>query len=259
MKITLIGAGNIGGATAIGLSSTPGTQITVTAAHPKTLSRFVGSSIATSLDNVAAVRDADIVIVALKPMTVRGVMDEIRQTLNPLRQIVVSMVPGIRSEELSSMLPKNMPLAYVIPNTAIEVSESMTFISPITTTPSQTAILEQLFSGSGKVMTVSENLLAAGTALASCGIAYALRYIRAASEGGIELGFLASDAQKIVGQTVLGAATLLSAHGTHPETEIDRVTTPAGMTIRGLNAMEQCGFTNAVISGLTAIVKHLDN
>jgi pyrroline-5-carboxylate reductase len=110
------------------------------------------------------------------------------------------------------------------------------------------AILREL----GDAMLVEERLMNAGMVLASCGIAYALRYIRAASEGGVQLGFRAAEAQHIVAQTLRGAASLLERPNAHPEAEIDRVTTPGGLTIRGLNAMEQAGFTNAVIRGLLA-------
>lgn len=109
-----------------------------------------------------------------------------------------------------------------------------------------------LFEGTGKVKIVPLGQLMAGTALASCGIAYALRYIRASAEGGVEMGFRAKDAEEIVAQTVKGAGALLEAHGSHPEEEIDKVTTPGGLTIKGLNAMEEAGFTNAVIKGLKA-------
>ena len=112
-----------------------------------------------------------------------------------------------------------------------------------------------IFSAVGKAMIVDEGLMAAATSLASCGIAYALRYIRAAVEGGVELGFRAGDAQKIVMQTVKGAVDILEANGTHPEVEIDRVTTPGGLTIKGLNAMEEAGFTASVIEGLRASIK----
>jgi pyrroline-5-carboxylate reductase len=79
-----------------------------------------------------------------------------------------------------------------------------------------------------------------------------MRYVRAASEGGVELGFKAADAQRIVMQTMKGAVELLQASGMHPEAAIDLVTTPGGVTIRGLNAMEEAGFTHAVIHGLKA-------
>ena len=116
----------------------------------------------------------------------------------------------------------------------------------------QIAAVSEIFSRMGKVMVVEERLMGAGTALASCGIAYVMRYVRAATEGGVELGMYARDAQRIVEQTLQGAVALLRANQSHPEQEIDKVTTPGGITIRGLNAMEQAGFTNSVIQGLKA-------
>ena len=101
---------------------------------------------------------------------------------------------------------------------------------------------------------VEERLMNAGLVLASCGIAYALRYIRANTQGGVLLGFTPADAQRIVAQTMKGAASLLSVDHSHPEAEIDKVTTPAGLTIRGLNAMERNGFTTAIIEGLMASI-----
>lgn len=250
VKLTVIGAGNIGGATALGLANAA--EVTATARTQATLDRFKGTRIRTSLDNLQAAKDADIVVFAVKPWLMEEVVKSILPVLDNDRQVIVSMAPGVKSEDFLSWLGPDFRLAYVIPNTAIEVGESMTFIVPVTTTDSDNALLEQLFSEAGQTMTVSERMLGAGTSLASCGIAYALRYIHAAAQGGVELGFFADEAAKIVAQTVKGAAAILEAHGTHPETEIDKVTTPGGMTIKGLNAMEDAGFTPAVIKGLKA-------
>lgn len=258
MKITILGAGNMGGATAIGLAKAgiiSPENITVTAKHQSTLDKYVPYGIATSFDNVAAVRGADIVMLVVKPWLIESVVNEIKPVLDYSKQLVVTMAPGVKSEQLLSFLAKDgqtPAVAYVIPNTAIEILQSMTFIAPITATSEQTALIEKVFEGTGTTMVVDEKHLGAGTALASCGIAYAMRYIRAAAEGGVELGFYAKDAAKIVCQTVAGATGLISAHGTHPEEEIDKVTTPGGITIKGLNEMEKNGFTNAVISGLKA-------
>ena len=128
----------------------------------------------------------------------------------------------------------------------------MTFIAPIGATAEQTAMMEQIFDDLGKTYITDEAHLGAGTVLASCGIAYAMRYIRAAAEGGVELGFSADVAKDIVLQTVKGAVALLQANGNHPEAEIDKVTTAGGTTIKGLNEMEHAGFTSAVIRGLKA-------
>ena len=117
------------------------------------------------------------------------------------------------------------------------------------------AQLLAVFKELGDAMLVEERLMNAGMALSSCGIAYVMRYVRAATEGGVELGFYAKDAQRIIMQTMKGAVELLAAGGAHPEAEIDKVTTPGGLTIRGLNAMEEAGFTTSVIKGLRASVK----
>ena len=128
----------------------------------------------------------------------------------------------------------------------------MTFIVPVDATTEETQTISNIFDELGGSIITEEKLLGAGTTLASCGIAYAMRYVRAAAEGGVELGFKAKDATKIVLQTMEGAVKLLQATGEHPEAAIDKVTTPGGVTIKGLNAMEHYGFSNAVIEGLKA-------
>ena len=145
-----------------------------------------------------------------------------------------------------------IPFFLVIPNIAIALLSSMTFIVPANAKPEHTKLISELYGSMGEVIITDEKHLAAGTTLASCGIAYAMRYVRAASEGGVEIGFKADDAKNIVLQTVKGAVELLQATGEHPEAAIDKVTTPGGVTIRGLNEMEHAGFTSAVIRGLKA-------
>lgn len=128
----------------------------------------------------------------------------------------------------------------------------MTFITSAGATPEQAQEMSSIFEPLGMVMDVPEKQFEGCMALASCGIAYALRYVRAAMEGGIELGIPPLMGQTIVAQTIKGAAELLLQTGNHPEAEIDKVTTPGGITIKGLNAMEANGFTHAVIEGLKA-------
>ena len=250
IKISIIGAGNIGGATALGLSGSA--EVTATARTEETLKRLQGKGIRTTTDNRDAVKGADIIIFAVKPWLMEGVVSELLPCIDTASQTIVSMAPGVSSEDFLRWLGPGARLAYAIPNTAIEVRESMTFIAPVTTDEKTTRELVELFSCAGKALEVPQRLLLAGTSLASCGIAYALRYIHAAAQGGVELGFFADEAAEIVAQTVKGAAALLDAHASHPEAEIDKVTTPGGLTIRGLNAMEAAGFTNAVIRGLKA-------
>ena len=264
MKIAIIGAGNMGGALARGLaqgSIIPTSNIYVS--NPSTAKlmalkeRFPEINITT--DNSSAARVADIVVLAVKPWKVAEVIAEIKPHLDYTRQAVASMVGGLGITELSAWLDKDcgvLPATYlIIPNTAIATMSSMTFIASARATKEQERALLDIFNELGVAMLVDEGEIAAGTSLASCGIAYALRYIRAAMEGGVELGFRADDAKRIVMQTLRGAVDILEANESHPEAEIDRVTTPGGLTIRGLNAMEAAGFTHSVIEGLRASTK----
>ena len=259
MKVTIIGAGNMGGSAAVGFASRgvlPGADITVTARHAASLERFRQFGIRTSTDNVSAVRDASLVICAVKPWQMEGVVKEIAPALDYGRQLVVSFAPGVTPAQLREWLDRGgkVPsIAYVIPNTAIEIGESMTYISPVTASEADTARLKDLFDRVGKSLVVPADQMLNGTSLASCGIAYAMRYISASAEGGLQLGLDAEEVGGAVCQTVRGAAALVEAKGFRPEQEIDRVTTPNGLTIRGLNAMEEAGFSEAVIRGVTVI------
>lgn len=210
----------------------------------------------TTTDNAAAVRDAGIVVLAVKPWLTEQLIREIRREIDPAKQSVVSVVAGVSLAQLSEWLTADSAvqpaLFRVIPNTAIAVRQSMTFVATQGADAARTEQVLRIFRELGEAMLVDEPMLETGMILASCGIAFALRYVRASAEGGVELGCPAGQATHIVAATLRGAAELLLQRGEHPETEIDRVTTPGGITIRGLNEMEHAGFTSAVIRGLKA-------
>ena len=255
MTIAIIGTGNMGGAIMRGLiksGTCPPEQIICTAKTEATLNKIkkFDTNIRVSLDNATAVAEADIVILAIKPWLIEGVMEKIRPTLD--RQMIVSVAAGVTLKDLTVMSDKKLPIFRAIPNTAVEALCGVTFIAQHGATDEQTEQIRLMFAALGYALVVDEKFIPAGTALASCGIAFAMRYIRAAMEGGVELGFRPEEAARIVEHTVKGAATLLLESGAHPEAEIDKVTTAGGITIKGLNAMEQAGFTAAVIDGLKA-------
>lgn len=254
LKIAVIGGGNIGGATAKGLWAACREQvdITVTAKHAATLEKFTAAGMSTGLDNRAAVRGADIVILAVKPWLMEEVVRDLAPAIGIEAATVVSMAPGIEPEDLMEWLGGRANLAYVIPNTAIAAGQSMTFVVPVSISDERTAVLKDLFGKVGSVLVVDRDMLRPGTSLASCGIAYALRYISAAARGGEGLGFSHKDSLAAVCQTVRGALAILEAGGSEPEDEIGKVTTPGGMTLKGLEAMEENGFSKAVAAGLDA-------
>ena len=262
MKISIIGAGAMGGAIAEGLIKGDYIQnedICVSDPARQTRDKFANMGITATPSNQLAAQGANIVCVVVKPWLVEQVLKSIKDVLDYDKQTLVVVAAGVKSESIKEWMSKDgkmIPLFLVIPNIAIAQLQSMTFIVPSVATESQhTEQVKTLFDTMGKTIITDEQHLAAGTTLASCGIAYAMRYVRAASEGGVELGFKADDAKQIVMQTMKGAVELLQATGLHPEVAIDLVTTPGGVTIKGLNEMEHNGFTSSVIKGLKAGAK----
>ena len=194
--------------------------------------------------------DADVVIVAVKPW-------KVEEVLKPLRlrqpQILVSVAAGLTFENLAHFVEPEMPMFRVIPNTAISERASMTLIAARNASDHQVQTMLDLFNEMGLAMLIEEKQFAAATSLTSCGIAYVLKYVQAAMQAGVELGIRPKDAMKMVAQTVEGAARLLLANeDTHPALEIEKVTTPGGITIKGVNSLEHDGFTSAVIKAIKA-------
>lgn len=209
-------------------------------------------SLRVTTSNPEAVKEADMVILAVKPWILGGVINELCWQLTRCKA-VISVVAGVEPQELADLIGAGAPSCYyLIPNTAVAVGEGMSFISTNSTDRQLDAEIITLLQPTGKVLQVPVNQMTAGMAVASCGIAYAMRYIRAAAQGGVELGLYPAVATAAVAQTLRGAAALLEARGMHPEQEIDCVTTPGGITIRGLNAMEANGFSAAVVAGIKA-------
>ena len=261
MKIAIIGAGNIGGAVARGWSKRNKSakkggelgklELTVSGVHLEKLERIKEDcpDVSITTDNRDAVRDAEVVVIAVKPWQVKGVISEIRDLMTA-DKILVSFAAGVTIAELQQMLEGTAVtnIFYTIPNIAAEFGESMTFVSAADGVEQEvTDTVEALFEGVGSVFVCAEKLVAPGMLMASCGIAYVMRFLRAQTEAGVEMGFYPKDALKIAIQTMKGAAELLHSTGEHPEAAIDRVTTPAGYTIKGLNEMDHTGFNSAVI------------
>lgn len=259
-KIAIIGVGNMGGAIAVGLLKSgflSASDIYVADKKESTLVKMKELGVNTFQNNLDAAKNADVIIVAVKPYHIEGAINELKPILSP-DKIFISIVAGVGIEELGEMAGKEMPIFRVMPNTAIALQESLTCISANQNTAPHKDYVVDLFNRLGKTVEIGEELMAAATVLSSCGIAYALRYIRAAMQGGIEIGFGAEMAQFITAQTVKGATELVLQSGNHPEREIDKVTTPMGITITGLNEMEHKGFSSSLIQGVLASYKKID-
>ncbi len=259
-KIAIIGGGNLGTAIAQGLISSgfiAPADVLITRRNTASLLPLKEKGVHVSSDNLDAVKFGDVIIVAVKPFQIQEVMLGIRSGLDESRHMVVSVVTGIFIKDIFSFIEKQLPIFRAMPNTAIAIGESMTCICNQYAIAEQITYVEQTFDQLGKTITIDEKLMDAATVLGACGTAYAMRYIRANIQGGIEIGFSASVASLIAAQTVKGAAQLLLQNNSHPEQEIDKVTTPKGCTIAGLNEMEHQGFSSSLIKGLTASFKKI--
>lgn len=259
-KIAIIGGGNLGTAIALGLlhsGEVAPENLYVTRRRTELLSGLQDQGVCTGSDNLRAAGQADIVILAVKPYQVIEILKNLTPVLNR-DKILISLVAGVDLKELGSLTGGEVPLFRAMPNTAIALRESMTLISSNGSGEAHKQTVIDLFNKMGKTAIIPDELMAAATILAACGVAYALRYIRAAMQGGVEIGFGAELAQFITAQTVLGAAKLVLETGNHPEKEIDKVTTPRGITITGLNEMENKGFSASLIQGILASYKKIE-
>jgi len=257
LKIAIIGAGNMGGAIARGLANAGSVKVSgISVSDVNNASLDVLKSafpdINVSNSNREIIKDADIIMLAVKPWLIETVSAEIRDLIDYESQLIISVAAGVSLNQLHEYFIGEAMIFRLIPNTAIEVSESVSTVSGSNVSKEQELMISALFGELGKVFIVPETQLNAFMSLSSCGIAYAFRYIRAAMEAGVEMGVYPQISKEVVLQTLKGAVALLENTNAHPEAEIDKVTTPGGITIRGLNEMEANGFSNAVIKGLKA-------
>ncbi|MEL5892346.1 pyrroline-5-carboxylate reductase [Bacteroides sp. GD17] len=253
MRTAIIGAGNMGGSIARGLAKgtiIPAADIIVSNPSQGKLDALKAEfpAMQTTHDNQEAVTGADFIILAVKPWLMKPVVSELKLKS---KQILISVAAGIPFEELAHYVAdKEMTMFRIIPNTAISELESMTLIASRNATKEQEQLMLDIFNQMGLAMLIPEEKFAAATSMASCGIAYVLKYIQAAMQAGIELGIRPADGMRMVAQTVRGAAELILNNDTHPSVEIDKVCTPGGITIKGINELEHEGFSSAVINAI---------
>ena len=252
-KIAIIGGGNLGTAIAEGLLKSnyaKANDIIVTRRNTSLLTNLKSKGINVTENNSEAVSKSELIILAVKPFQIAEVLEGLKSQLTA-KHIVVSVVTGFLTKDIEDIITIKIPVFRAMPNTAIAIQESMTCLSYTNATAEQIELVKNMFEQLGKAVVIDEKLMDAATVLGACGTAYAMRYIRANIQGGIEIGFSAAVASLIAAQTVKGAAELLLQNGTHPEQEIDKVTTPKGCTIAGLNEMEHQGFSSSLIKGIS--------
>ena len=252
-KITVIGGGNLGKSIISGLIQSEkikNENLTVTDIHLKSLEHFKVSGVSVHSDNKKAVKESDIIIVAVKPQDIKNILKDISPLLDEKKHILSSTAAGVSIADMQEVIGKNIACFRVMPNTAMSVQQSMTCIATNNGTEEQKQLMISIFKELGEAIIIEEKLVGAATILGASGIAFALNYIKAAMQAGVEMGFEHDISQMICEQTVKGATELLMKNGNHPAKEIDKVTTPGGVTITGLNEMENKGFSAAVVQGI---------
>ncbi len=252
-KIAVLGGGNLGRALArgwVGAGRFEASDIRVTRRQADKLQDLSEQGFLTGDDNLAAIADADLVVLSVQPQQLDELLAQIASGLDERRHRVISVVTGVSIAQIRKRIGARVPLVLAMPNTAVSICESMTCLAAGDESAAALTEAKELFDLVGRTLVIQEEMMAPATALCACGVAFFLRCIRAASQGGIEIGFHPEDALLLAGQTARGAASLSLREGSHPEGEIDRVTTPRGCTIVGLNEMEHRGLSSALIKGL---------
>lgn len=254
MKIAILGTGNLGYSIAMGILSQDDFKVKnlyLTKRNVETLKKWEKlPNVKITTDNKKAVRFSDVIIIAVQPKQLQSVLEEIKPLLNEKRHTIISVVTGRKISEMEQIVGSDISIIRSMPNTAISVGQSMTCMSGNKKGMDTIEIAKSIFNSVGQTMCIDEKLMQAATVICASGIAFWMRLIRATTQGAVQLGFDAEEAQELSMQTALGAASLLIKSGNHPEEEIDKVTTPSGCTIEGLNEMEHQGLSSSLIRGL---------
>jgi pyrroline-5-carboxylate reductase len=259
MKIGIIGCGNLGLSLVKGIVlNNPEQVVFASKRNIDELTKLNLPNVHFTTSNAEVIQQSDIILIALKPYNILPFLSEFAPLLNPEKHTIISVATGISTEEMRATLGKNIDLFRAMPNTAAAVNESITAISFSSDELQRKNDVIELFGNLGEIVLIDESLMESATILGACGVAYVLRFMRAMIQGGIEVGFDAATATKIVSQTMKGAAELIIRNGSHPEQEIDKVTTPKGCTIVGLNEMEHAGFSSALIKGIVTSYQKIE-
>jgi len=252
-SVAVLGGGNLGVALARGWVQSglfDPSRVHLTRRHAAKLSDLAAEGFRVGSDNRAAVADTDCVVLAVQPAQLEGVLAEIASELDPGRHTLVSIATGVSIAAIRSVVGPGVRVVRAMPNTAVATLSSMTCVATEPGDELGLSLARLLFDAVGRTLRIDEEMMTPATALCACGIAFLLRTIRAAAQGGTEIGFHADEALLLAAQTARGAADLVLQGDTHPESEIDRVTTPCGCTIAGLNELEHRGFSSAMIRGI---------
>lgn len=258
-KIGIIGCGNLGLSILKGIQTkSPDTSVIASKRNVSSIASYANNTTLITSDNEMLINECEIIILALKPYTIIPFLQENKDLFDSDKHTVISCATGVSLDELQAAIHTDIGVYRAMPNTAASVSESMTAISSKTDKLNRENTVSEIFQTLGEVVYIDEALMESATILGACGVAFVLRFMRAMIQGGVQIGFDADTATKIVSQTMKGASDMIIQNKTHPEQEIDKVTTPKGCTIVGLNEMEHAGFSSALIKGIVSSFESIE-
>jgi pyrroline-5-carboxylate reductase len=256
MKVHIIGGGNLGVSIALGIAKfSKKNHVTVTRRNTSSIKHLEQLGVTVSTNNKHGIQEADVIILTIKPYQVDTVLAEILPLIS--NKIIASAVSGLSIENLQKKIGDSNSAIRIMPNIAAQFGASATCIAFNEKYKAEAQNVVTLFQDLGTAPIIDEKLMDAATVLAASGTAFALRYIRASMQAGIEIGFDWQTALAISAQTVKGAAEMILEENIHPEQLIDRVTTPQGCTIAGLSEMETHGFSSSLVRGIKAALKKI--
>ncbi len=251
MKIAIIGTGNLGCSIAKGLITTNAiTTLYLTKRNLNSIQEFEGyKNVILTSDNLEAVKNSDIIIFAVQPAHFESILNDVKPLLTE-NHVLISTITGFSISKMEGIIGQEKFVIRAMPNTAIAVGKSMTCLCSNEKGSQRIKVAEAIFNRLGTSIIIPEGQMQAATVVCASGIAFWMRLIRATTQAAIQLGFEANEAQELAMHTCEGAANLLITNGNHPEQEIDKVTTPKGCTIEGLNEMEHKGLSSSLIQGM---------
>jgi pyrroline-5-carboxylate reductase len=242
-KVAFLGAGKMGGIILQallnhGLLSVKSTSATVAHAdRAKALSKKLKVKVGTS--NVDAAKDADIILIGVKPQVVEEVIREISSQMTP-KQLIISVAASVPTSMIEKNLPSNVPVVRAMPNTPCLLGAGMTAISKGKyANADHIATTTHIFDVVGRTVVLDEKHMDAVTALSASGPAYIYIILESLAEAGVKVGLPRDTATLLAAQTALGASRVVLETGDHPALLKDAVTTPAGCTIDAIMELEE--------------------
>ena len=256
-RFAVIGFGNMGRALVRGVLKaglTTPDHVTVTA---RTASRLSAAAtefgVQTTSSNQTAVKNADVIILAIKPQSLEAVTSEIRGVVRP-DQLVVSILAGKTTGAIEERLQSDdqtVSVIRVMPNIPVMVDAGCSpYARGVHATDAHVEIVERLLGSVGETAEVGEHLMDAVTGLSGSGPAYVYMMIEALTDGGVKMGIPRDVAIKLAAQTIYGAALVVKDTGLHPAILRDQVTTPGGTAIAAISDLESNGLRPMLISAV---------